>query len=105
LCEIPQGLLLHGLRPGRQPIVFGAGRSQLGTLLVVTGRLASWLPVLLLLDGQIPHEPGVATMFDQDCRLLNTRKQPKPTHNRNIDTSTDNTLGNRNAAFLPPPKA
>ncbi len=49
LGEVPQRLLLHGLRPGCQPVVFGAGRRQLGTLLVVTGRLAPWLPMLLLL--------------------------------------------------------
>jgi hypothetical protein len=105
LREVPQRLLLHRLRPGLQPLAFGAGRSQLGTLLVVTGRLASWLPVLLLLYGQIPHKASVATMRGQYCRLLNARKQPKPAHTRNIGASTDNTLEKRNAAFPPPAKA
>ncbi len=91
LREVPQRLLLHGLRPGRQPSVFGAGRSQLGTLLVITRRSAPRLPVLLLLYGQIPHKTGMATMLGQYCRLLNTRKQPKPAHPRNIGASTDNT--------------
>ena len=91
LREVPQRLLLHGLRPGRQPIVFDAGRSQLSTLLVVTGGLAAGLPVLLLLYGQIPHEPGMATMLGQYCRLLKARKQPKPAHTNNIGASTDNT--------------
>ncbi len=91
LREVSQRLLLHGLRPGGEPVVFGAGRGQLGTLLVVIGRLALRLPVLLLLYGQIPHKAGMATMLGQYCRLLNARKQPKPAHTRNIDMSTDNT--------------
>ena len=70
LSEIPQRLLLHGLRAGRQPVMFGAGRSQLSALLVVAGRVPSRLPVLLLFDGQIPHKPGVATILGQHRRLL-----------------------------------
>jgi hypothetical protein len=65
LGEVPQRLLLHGLRPGRQPLVFAADRSQLSTLLVVTRRLAPRLPMLLLLYGQIPHKPGMTTMLSQ----------------------------------------
>jgi hypothetical protein len=90
LGEIAQRLLLHRLRPGRQPLVFGPGRGQLGTLLVVTRRLAAWLPVPPLLDGKIPHKPGMATVFDQRRRLLNARKQPKPTHINNLGKTTDN---------------
>jgi hypothetical protein len=59
LGEIAQRLLLHRLRPGRQPLVFGPVRGQLGTLLMVTGRLAAWLPVPLLLDWKIPHKPSM----------------------------------------------
>ena len=101
LREVPQRLLLHGLRPGCQPLVFGAFRSQLGTLLLVTGRAAPRLPVLLLLDGQVPHKPGMATMLGQYCRLLSTRKQPKPTHTGNIDAPTDNTSKTGTWRFLP----
>jgi nicotinamidase-related amidase len=90
LGEVPQCLLLHRLRPGRQPIVFGAGRSQLSTLVVVIGCVAARLPVLLLLDGQIPHKPGMATMLGQYCRLLGIRKQSKPAHSGNITATTDN---------------
>ncbi len=90
LREVPQRLLLHSLRPGCQPVVFGAGRGQLGTLLVVTGRLAAWLPVLLLLDGQIPHKPGMTTVFRQPCRLLRAGEQPKPGHVNNLGGTTDN---------------
>jgi hypothetical protein len=90
LREVPQRLLLDGVRPGCQPLVFGADGSQLGTLLVVTGAAAAWLPVLPLLDGQIPHKPGVATVFGQCCRLLRAGKQPKPVHGNNIGPTTDN---------------
>jgi multiple sugar transport system permease protein len=89
LGEVPQRLLLHRVRSGRQPLAFGASGSPLGTLLLVARRLASSLPVLLLLHGQIPHKPGMATMLGQYRRLLNTRKQPKPAHTRNIGASTD----------------
>jgi hypothetical protein len=76
LGEVTQRLLLHGLGAGRQPVVLGTGRGQLSALLVVTGRAATGLPVLLLLDGQVPHIPGVATMLRQHRRLLSSRKQP-----------------------------
>jgi hypothetical protein len=89
LREVAQRLLLNGLRPGFQPVVFGAGRGQLGTLLVVPGCLAAWLPVLLLLDGQIPHKAGMATVFGQRCRLIKAGKQPKPAHINNIGGTTD----------------
>ena len=90
LGEVPQRLLLHGLRPGRQPIVFSAGRRQLSTLLVVAGRLATRLPMPLLLDSKIPHEPGMTTVLDQNCCLLDTGKQPKPAHIENLGSTTDN---------------
>ncbi|MDT5255011.1 MAG: hypothetical protein QOD10_91, partial [Mycobacterium sp.] len=101
LGEVAQRLLLDGLRPGCQPVVFGAGGSQLGTLLVVTGRLAARLPMLLLLDGQIPHKPGVATVLGQCRCLLNAGKQPKPTHNDNLGTTTDNQLKAGKRRFRP----
>jgi hypothetical protein len=90
LREVPQRLLLDGLRPGGQPAVFGAGRRQLGTLLVITRRCAARLPVPLLLYGKIPHKPGMTTVFGQRCRLLNAGKQPKPAHSNNLGTTTDN---------------
>jgi hypothetical protein len=93
--------LLHGLRPGCQPVVFSAGRRQLGTLLVITGRVPAWLPVPLLLHGQIPHKPSVATVPGQRCRLLRAGKQPKPAHGNNLGTTTDNLPKGRMRRFLP----
>jgi hypothetical protein len=93
--------LLHSLRPGCQPVIFGAGRRQLGTLLVVPGRLATRLPVLVLLHGKIPHKPGMATVFGQYRRLLKARKQPKPAHIHNLGTTTDNRSKGGKRRFLP----
>jgi hypothetical protein len=104
LREIPQRLLLHGLRTGGQPVVFGAGRSQLSALLVVAGRVASRLPMLLLLDGQVPHIPGVAAILGQRRRLFGGRKQPVSRHPGNLTTATD-TSPKGEAAFPPPAKA
>ena len=101
LGEVPQRLLLHGLRPGRQPVVFGAGLRQLGTLLVVPGRFSAWLPVLLLLDGKIPHKPRMATVLGHDRSLLTTGKQPKSAHTDNLGTTTDNQSKGGKRRFLP----
>lgn len=104
LSEIPQRLLLHGLRAGRQPVVFGAGLRQLGALIVVAGRAASRLPVLLLLDSQIPDIPGVAAMTSQHRHLLISRKQPVSRHTGNLTATTDKPPKG-DAAFAPPARA
>jgi hypothetical protein len=54
--------------------------------------------MLLLLDGQIPHKPGMTTVLGQRCRLLRAGKQPKPAHSNNLGSTTDN-LERREAAF------
>ena len=104
LGEVPQRLLLHGLRAGRQPVVCRAGRGQLSTLLVVAGCTASGLPVLLLLDGQVPHIPGLAAMLGQRRRLLGGRKQPVSRHPGNLTAHTD-TPPKGEAAVTPPAEA
>jgi hypothetical protein len=65
--------------------------------------LAVWLPVLLLLllYGQIPHKPGVATMPGQRSRLLRAGKQRKPAHINNIGRTTDNLSKGGRRRFLP----
>jgi hypothetical protein len=104
LSEVPQRLLLHRLGAGRQPVVLGAGRGQLRALLVVAGRAASRLPMLLLLDGQVPYIPGVATMLTQQRRLLGSRKQPVSRHPSNLSATTDKSPKG-DAALSPPAKA
>jgi hypothetical protein len=63
--------------------------------------LAAWLPVLLLLDGQIPDKPGMTTVLGQRCRLLRAGKQPKPAHINNLGTTTDNMPKGGKRRFLP----
>lgn len=104
LREIPQRLLLHRLRAGRQPFVLGAGCGQLSTLLVVAGPAAPRLPMPLLLNCQIPHIPGMATMFRQQHRLLSGRNQPVSRHVNNVTAATDNTPKG-DAVITPLPKA
>jgi hypothetical protein len=101
LGEVAQCLLLHGLRPGCHPVVFGTSRRQLGTLVVIARRLATWLPVPLLLYGKIPHVPSMATVLGQDGRLLNAGEQPKPAHLNDLGGTTDNpTKGGNGASCL-----
>src|SRR6185312_11600046 len=103
--EVPQRLLLHGLRACRQPVVLGTGRGQLSALLVVAGRAASRLPVQLLLDGQVPHKPGMATMLRQHHRLLTGRNQPISRHTSNLATTTTDKLPKGQPAPPPPAEA
>ncbi|MCU1696184.1 MAG: hypothetical protein JWR34_2247 [Mycobacterium sp.] len=100
LREIPQRLLLQRLTPGTKPPVFGASLSQLRALFQVGGSLAPRLPVLLLLDGQVPHIPGLAAMIGQRRRLIGGRKQSVSRHPGNVTTSTDK-LRKGDAAFPP----
>src|SRR4029078_7530545 len=71
--EIPQRLLLHGLRPGRQPFALGPGLGQLSALLDIDGRLMPRMPVLPLLHRQIPHISRIPTVRQQSLLLLMSR--------------------------------
>jgi hypothetical protein len=104
LGEIPQCLLLNGLRAGRQPIVLGTRRRQLSALLVIAGRTPTWLPVLLLLDGQVPHISGMATMLGQHHHLFSGRKKPISRHSWNVSATTDK-LSKGETVSPPPAKA
>jgi hypothetical protein len=55
----------------------------------------------LLLDRQVPHIPGMATMLCQHHRLLRCRNQPVTRHDRNLTAPTDKTP--TGVAALPPP--
>jgi hypothetical protein len=101
LGEVAQRLLLHGLRSGCQPVVFGARSSQPDTLLLVARRLAAWLPMLLLLHRQIPYKPGVPTVLGQYGHLVRAGKQTEPTHSDNVTGTTDNMPKGEKRALLP----
>jgi len=87
--EVAQGLLLHRLRPGRQPTVFGANHGQLRGLLVVPRGATTRLPKLLLLHRQVPNKSGMPAMLQQRQLLKRRRQQPKPRHIRNVVATTD----------------
>nr|CRL67744.1 hypothetical protein CPGR_00571 [Mycolicibacterium malmesburyense] len=104
LREVPQRLLLHGLRTRRQPTMLGASRGQLSALLDVARGMTPRAPMLLLLDGQIPHKAGVATMLVQRGHLIRNRKQPVSSHTSNVATNTDKSARGVMAA-APTPRA
>ena len=89
LGEVPQRLLLHCLRSGRQPITFGADLGQLCGLLVVPRRAAPRLPKLLLFDGEIPDKSGMPAMFQQHLLLNGCWQQSEPRHSCKLARPTD----------------
>ena len=85
---------LRGLRSDRQPREFGTRFRELTTLGNVPGRSgAAWPPVRVLLQGQVPHKPGVAARLTHDQRLLRSRYEPVSGHKSNLlaiaDTSEE----------------
>ena len=90
LGEVPQRLLLHCLRACGQPRVLGAGGGELPTLLHVARRAGpAGTPVRVLLNGEIPHVPGVRTMARQQPHLSGSRVQPVRGHTNILSTDTD----------------
>ena len=96
--------LLHGLRTGGQPRVLGAGRSQLGTLRVEAGSPPSRPPILLLLESQVPDEPGAATVLRQHRGLLSGGNQPKPGHPCKVVSNSDKLTEGRERRLFYRPK-
>jgi hypothetical protein len=66
--------------------------------------LAAWLPMPLLLHGQIPHKPGVPTVFGQHSYLPRAGKQTESTHSDNVTGATDNMPKGETRRY-PPAKA
>jgi hypothetical protein len=97
LSEVPQRLLLHGLRAGSQPVVFGSGRGQLRALFIEARGVPAGLPILLLFDSEIPHISRVATVLAQYRLLLRRRKQSKSCHVSNVAKATD--MSSKETAF------
>ncbi len=90
LVEVPQRLLLHHLGACGQPRVLCPGLGELSALLQVAGRaLAAWLPVLVLLDSEVPHIPGVRAVVPQHRQLCGCGEQPVSGHANILSTTTD----------------
>jgi hypothetical protein len=76
--EVLEGLLHHIGVALAQPFVLPPGLGQLAALLGETGRrLLAPAPVGVLLDGQVPHIPGVRAVAEHDARLLTRRIHPE----------------------------
>ncbi len=103
--EIPKGLLLHRLGSGSQPCMLRPGLGELPALLDIAWRpRATRAPVRVLLDGQIPHVPGVRAVIAH-CRLLGGRgEQPVSGHTNTVAMTAD-ISGGVKQRFLPGPKA
>ena len=103
--EVTQRLLLHRLGACRQPRVLGSGLGELPALLQVARRARpARVPVGVLLDGQVPHVPGVAAVVPQD-RLLDGRgEQPVQGHANTLSDTAD-ISGEVKRRFLPGLKA
>ena len=68
----------------------GAGSGKLPTLLQITGSApAARVPVRMLLDRQIPNEPGVGAVVPQHCLLSGRGKQAEPGHTNTLAKTTD----------------
>jgi hypothetical protein len=94
LGEVPQRLLLHHLAAAAQPLVFRPSGSELSALIQVAGRPATaWTPPRLLLDSQIPHEPGMGAVFPHGCFLCERRHQSVTGHTKKLANATDTLEG------------
>jgi len=90
LGEVPQRLLLHYLTARTQPVMFRTDSGKLPTLLQIARRaLPSRMPVRVLLDGKVPHVPGVRAMVPQYCLLGGCKDQPVSRHANTLSTGTD----------------
>jgi hypothetical protein len=90
LGEVAERLLPHHLGTCGQPGVLSAGGGELPALLqVARSALAARTPMRVLLDGQVPYEPGVAAVVPQQGLLGGRRKQPVPGHTNPLAISTD----------------
>ncbi len=81
LVEVPQRLLLYGLRPGAQPARRGSSFGQLPTLLDKPGCSRSVRgPHRPLLERQIPYVARMLTVLQQRALLRGGRVEPEPGH-------------------------
>ncbi len=105
LGEVPQRLLLHHLGTCGQPWELRPRLGELSALLQVAwGALPAGMPVLVLLDGEVPDVTGVAAVVPQHRFLGRCGEQPVPRHANVLSTATD-ISGEVKRRFLPGLKA
>jgi hypothetical protein len=102
--EVPQRLLLDRLRARRQPPMLFACGGELPALgQVARSARPARPPVGVLLDGQVPHIPGVGAVLPQHRLLGAGGVQPVPGHANTLATATD-IPEEVKRRFLPGPK-
>jgi hypothetical protein len=90
LGKVTQGLLLNHLGARAKPVIRCARCSELPALLHVTWRtLTARPPVGVLLDGQIPHVPGMCAVLPHHHLLGGSRKQPVSAHANTVTMRAD----------------
>jgi len=93
--------------PEASPRSHGVPRTclrELPTLFQVAwGARASRVPVRVLLDGEVPHIPGVGAVVQQHCLLGGRREQSVAGH-ANILAKTTDISGEVRRRLLPGPK-
>ena len=99
--EVAHRLLLHRLGAGGQPRVLGPGLGELPALFQVARRaLPARVPVGVLLNGEVPHVPGVAAVISQHRFLGGCRDEPVPGHANTLSNTAD-ISGEVKRRFLP----
>ena len=81
LSMVTDGLLLNQLTAFAQPRMLRAGSRQLPALFQVAGcGSASSMPVRFLFHAQVPYEPGVRAMSEQDRFLIRCKRKTETMH-------------------------
>ena len=88
--EVTQCPLLHHLGARSQPRVLGPRLGKLPALhQVARGALPARPPVPVLLDREVPPEPGLAAMVPQHHLLGGRGNQTVPGHTNTLANTTD----------------
>ena len=102
LREVPQRLLLDHLGACPQPVVFRTGGGELSALLQVAGRaLAAGVPVRVLLDGEVPHVPGLRAVVPEHRLFLGGRGDHAVSGHANTLASATDISGEVKRRLLP----
>jgi hypothetical protein len=91
LGEVPQGLLLHRLGSHSKPRILGPRLRELPRLLdVARGARTAWAPMRVLLNGEVPYEPGMTAMIPKSCLLDRRWNKSVAGHVNTLATASDN---------------
>lgn len=90
LIKVAKRLLLHHLAARGKPGIVPPRGGELPALLQVSRCTHTpWSPPQLLLAGEVPHEPGMSTVFAQYRFLSSRRKQAVAGHTKTLSGTAD----------------